>query len=192
MLTINKTIQELIDSIKKDILTAPDKLEKFSNAFEDEFPLENADCRSGAEALIWALMEGPLVLYALGKNGSAIIELHGILETFSAREIASLFPTSTRETIRTRIIRRCNLEDLAIILRDLGRWDKDDIKFVEKLNKLRNGIAHKNPELISNTVCSGKRISMLDIDSKMADVDCIPLIIRTIRLLLKMAMFNPK
>lgn len=188
LLTINKTIQELIYLIKNDIPTAQDKLEKFINAFEDEFPLENAHCRGGAEALTWALMDGPLVLYALGRNGSAIIELHSILEAFSAREIVSLFPTPIRETIKTRVIRRCTLEDLAIILCDFGIWDKNDIKFVEKLNKLRNGITHKNPKLISNTVCSGKMISILDIDSKMADVNCIPLIVRTIHLLFKMAM----
>jgi len=188
LLTINKTIQELIDSIKNDIPNAQDKLKKFVNAFEDEFPLENTHNRGSAEALTWALMGGPLVLYALGKNGSAIIELHGILEAFSAREIDGLFPTPIRETIKSRVIRRCTLEDLALILRDLGIWDEEDVKFVEKLKKLRNGVAHKNPKLVSNTVYSGKEISMLDIDSIMADIDCIPLTIRTIHLLHKLAM----
>lgn len=192
LLTINKTIQELIDSIKNDMPTTQDKLEKFVNAFEEEFPLENAPYRGSAEALTWALMDGPLVLYGLGKNGSAIIELYGILETFSGRDIVSLFPTPIRETIETRIIRRCNLGDLAIILCDLRIWDKDDVRFVEKLGKIRNGVAHKNPKLISNSVCSGKRISRLDIDSRMADVNCIPLIIRTIHLLHKLAMAKRK
>lgn len=187
-LAIRKTVQDLINSINNNILDAQDKLEKFIDAFEDEFPSENSYTRWQAEALTWALMDGPLVLYALGRNGSAIIELYGVLEAFAARDIVSLFPTPMRKAIESRIIRRCTLEDLALILRDLGIWDKEDIKFVEKLKKLRNGVAHKNPKLVSNTVYSGKEISMLDIDSIMADIDCIPLTIRTIHLLHKLAM----
>lgn len=187
-LTIEKTIRDLIDSITNNVPNAQDKLEKFADAFENEFSSENPPIRGGAEALTWALMNGPLVLYALGRNGSAIIEVHGILEAFAARDIANLFPTPMRKTIKARVIRRCTLGDLALILHDLGIWNEEDVIFVEKLKTLRNGVAHKNPKLISNTVCSGKEISMLDIDSIMVNVDCITLIIRAIRLLHKMAM----
>lgn len=187
-LAIKKTIRDLIDSIKNDVPKAQGKLEKFVDAFEDKFPSKNPLNRASAEALTWALMDGPLTLYALNMNGSAIIELHGILEAFAARDIANLFPPPMRNTIKSRVIRRCTLEDLALILRDLGIWNDEDVKFVEKLKKLRNGVAHKNPKLISNTVLSGKEISMLDIDSLMVNVDCIPLIIKTIHLLHKMSM----
>ena len=188
LLIIEKTIQNLVDSIKNNIPSAQDKLEKFVDVFEDEFPSEDSYARAGVEELTWALMDGPLVLYALGRNGSAIIKLHGIVEAFAARDIVSFFPAPIKETIESRVIRRCSLEDLALILHDLGIWDEEDVKFVEKLKKLRNGVAHKNPKLISNAVYSGKKISMLDIDSIMANVDCVPLIIRTIHLLHKMVM----
>ena len=120
LLTIEKTIQNLVDSIKNNIPSAQDKLEKFVDVFEDEFPSEDSYARAGVEELTWALMDGPLVLYALGRNGSAIIELHGIVEAFAARDIVSFFPAPMKETIESRVIRRCSLEDLALILQDLG------------------------------------------------------------------------
>jgi hypothetical protein len=187
-LSINKTIEDLLSSLENIIPSERDKLKKFVSSFKEEFPLENTQNRGSAEALTWALMDGPLLLYALGKNGSAIVELHGILEMFATRKIVAFLPPPLKETIKSRVIKRCTSEDLALILCGLGIWSKEDVKFVEKLKKLRNGFAHKNPKLISNAVCSGKEISMLDIDSVMGDINCVPLIVKTIKLLLKMVL----
>lgn len=189
-LKINEMIEELISSIEDISSNTRDKLDKFVDAFEDEFPWNKQYDRGGADAIIWSLMDSPLILFALDMNGSAIIELHGLLEVFSARKIVNLIPDTIRETIESRVIKRCTLGDLALILCDLKIWNKEDLKFVEKLKKLRNGVAHKNPKLISNAVRSGKEISILDIDPTMANVDCIPLIIKTIRLLWKIFIAN--
>lgn len=188
--TINKTIEDLIGSIENNLQTARYRLNNFVDAFKEEFPSDKPHDRATAEALTWALMDGPLLLYALDMNGSAIIELHGILEAFAGKDIVHILPANLKEAIESKVIRHCKLLDLALIIRDLGIWNKEDVKFIEKLQKLRNGVAHKNPKLISNVVCSGKEVSMLDIDSVMTDVNCIPLIIRTIKLLHKMASAN--
>lgn len=64
---------------------------------------------------------------------------------------------------------------------DLGIWDESDVKFATKLHRIRNGVAHKNPRVISKEVCSGKKIHIVDIDSTMTNVDVIPLMLGTIR-----------
>lgn len=74
-----------------------------------------------------------------------------------------------------------------MILQNLGIFDEEDIKFAEKLTALRNGLAHKNPRRISNMLLSGKKISVLDIDSVMSKHDCVTLIIKTIHLMVKMS-----
>jgi hypothetical protein len=180
LLSIDKTVKELLLSIESDLPVAQRRLAKFIEAFNKEFPLDiKLEDRGRAEAIAWALMNVPLLLYALNMNGSAIIELHGILERFALREIV------IHLGVPFRIFERHHLPELALILRDLKIFDKEDVKFSKKLNRLRNGLAHKNPRVISNVVYSGKKISVLDIDSVMTKFDCTPLIIRTIHLLVK-------
>lgn len=163
-----------------------EKFNDFIEIFNKEFPLDNLEERGGAEALTWALMGGPLALYGLGMNGAAIIELHGIAERFALRETINNLTIQSKKSTVINLIERHTLSDFASILFDLDIFDKDDLKFILKLRKLRNGLAHKNPTIISNVVCSGKEISFLDIDSVITNVDCAPLIIKTIRLLMKM------
>lgn len=87
LLLLNKTIKEIISSIENNLSAAHSRLDRFVDAFDKKFPLDTKPKDRGrAEAITWALMNGRLVLYALGINGSAIIELHGILERFVLRE----------------------------------------------------------------------------------------------------------
>lgn len=194
-LSISATINEISESLEKNLPYARSRLDNFIIAFENEFPKgqdkESMKQRGAAEALTWALMGGPLTLYALNMNGPAIVDLHGVLERFVIREVSKHLSSSKEGAIvLSRIIERRTLPDLAQILLDLQIWDKEDVKFTKRLNTLRNGAAHKNPKTISNVVCSGRKISMLDVDSVMTDVDYIPLIISTIHLLMKMFQFQ--
>lgn len=188
LFSINKTIEELLSSIENNIPVAQFRLDQFIDAFDKGFPWDTKpEDRGRAEAITWALMDGPLVLYALNMNSSAIIELHSIIERFVLRETIKHLVVPSKRSPTFRILERRALPDLALILCDLGILDKKDVKFAKELNKLRNGLAHKNPKIISNMVYSGKKISVLDIDSVMTRVDCIPLIIRSIHLLVKMS-----
>jgi len=188
ILSINRTIEELISSIEASSTIAHTRLDNFVQAYTTEFPLEPLlEDRGRADALTWALMDGPLVLYAIGMNGSAIIELHGILERFVLRETVNHLADPSKRSPTYRVLKRRTLSDLASMLCDLEVFDREDVKFAEKLNALRNGLAHKNPEVISKLLFSGKEISFLDIDSAIGKFDCVPLIVGTIRLLVRMS-----
>lgn len=163
--SINKILEELTISIEENLPGVDEKFNEFTKFFNKEFPLDNLEERGGAEALTWALMDGPLALYGLGMNGAAIIELHGIAERFALRESINNIIIQSKKSTIINIIERHTLSDFASILFDLDIFDKDDLKFIKKLGKLRNGLAHKNPKIVSNVVCSGKEISFLDIDS---------------------------
>ena len=187
LLTINGTIEELIISIENNLPGMNNKFREFIEIFDREFPSDNPEVRGGAEAITWALMGAPLILYGLGMNGAAIIELHGIVERLALRETVNNIASISKKSIVTDVMERCTLSDFTSILFDLEILDKDDLKFSKKLSRIRNGLAHKNPEIISNVAYSGKKISFLDIDSVINNYDCIPFIIKSIRLLVKMA-----
>lgn len=181
-LSIVGTVEELLLDLESRQPSAKLKLNKFVEAFNKKFPSNTKlQDRGRADAITWALMDSPLLLYALNMNGSAIIELHGIVESFALRE------TVNHLRVSWRIFQHHHLPDLVSVLFDLAIFDKEDVKFAEKLNRIRNGLAHKNPKAISNALCSGKTISVLDTDSVMTKFDIIPLLIGTISILVKMS-----
>jgi len=192
-ISIEKTIDELIVSLEKELPEGRIRLKKFIDFFKKKFPLEqNPERRGRADAITWALMDVPLILYGLNKNGSAIIELHGILERFVLRETVYLIRGSLEEGILTRVFERFTLPELVEILYNLKKMEKADVKFAKKLTRIRNGLAHKNPRIISNIVLSGKEISVLDIDTVMTKFDCVPLLINAIDFLVRLSAFTKK
>jgi len=183
--SISATVEEVASFIEHSLPTVRNRLKAFVKVFNREF--RDVRERSGAGALTWALMGVPLTFYALKMNGPTIIELHGILERFAMRDVAPHLAKPRRGHVIGKLIERRGLPDFALIYSDLGIWDENDVKFAGKLHRIRNGVAHKNPQVISKEVCSGKKISMLDIDFTMTKVDVVPFILRTIRLLMKLS-----
>ena len=164
------------------------RLTRFMKEFNTVFPKDQAlESRVRAEALTWALMDVPLFLYAVGLNGAAITELHSILERLTIRELAEHLSSPRKKETINRIIERYALLDLVQILAEMELIEKEQVKYVKKLSKLRNGIAHKNPLVISNALLSGKRISFLDIDATISKVECVPLLIEGIRYLVRLS-----
>jgi len=187
ILSIEKTVDEISSNLLGNLPKAKHKLNRFINAFNIRFPDSSPAERGGAEALTWALMDVPLTLFALGFNGSVIVELHSILERFSIRETIKHTTRPSKKLLMTRIFEHSTLQDLAPVLVELGYFEKKDLKFVKRLGMLRNGVAHKNSRIISNVLVEGRTISFLDIDSVMSNFDSLPLIIETINLLYKMS-----
>jgi len=183
--SISAIVEEVASSIENSLPTVRSRLKVFVKAFDREF--YDLYERGAAVELSWALMDAPLTLYALGMNGPAIVELHGILERFAMRDVTRHLAKSQRRHALRKLIERSGLPDLALACSDLGIWDESDVKFVTKLHRLRNGVAHKNPRVISKEICSGKKIHIVDIDSTITNVDVIPFILRTIRLLIKLS-----
>jgi hypothetical protein len=196
-LTVNGTIsiKKTVDEISSDLLVslpkAKRRLNRFVIAFNKRFRVSSPFERGTAEAITWALMGAPLALFALGFNGSVVVELYSILERFSIRETIRHTTIPAKRPLVTRIFEHSTLQDFAPLLVELGYFEKKDLKFVEKLSKLRNGVAHKNPRIISNVVVDGREIPFLDIDTIMNKFDSLPLILETISLLSKMAKAKP-
>lgn len=95
-------------------------------------------------ALAWFL-ESPVLLYALGHNGPAIVELHSWLERFALREIPKRLAQNpaAREEIAALVARK-TLGECADMLERLGLWTDSDIIFVRRLKKIRDALGHKN------------------------------------------------
>jgi len=185
---LEETIREIKDFFENGLPVVKDKLSRFVEEFDKEFSLEeDAYYRGAAEALTWALLKSPILLYTIGMNGSAITELYSILERLTLRETSHQLASKERFENVYKLVERYTLLDLVSVLVDINLMDKDDFKFTKKLNSLRNGVAHKNPKVISKTILSGKKISFLDIDKAMEKVDCVPLIIRSINFLMKLS-----
>jgi len=130
-------------------------------------------------------LDSSLILYALGRNGAAIVELHSVLERQAIEKLAKLILLPEKIDIGRRTLDRLTLKDLASMLQDCGILNKDDIKFVEKISKLRNGLAHRNPTGISNAMLSGQALLEVEIDSVLSELDYISYTIAAIRFLIK-------
>jgi hypothetical protein len=165
-----------------------ERMKNLLKAIDKEFPKtskEKVAQRVGIETLIWALLGGPILLFSLGLNGSVIIEIQGILERLSIRDITNFL--SRRDPHNKDIIRglieRKSLVDLATILNKIGAWDSEDLAWTKKISTLRNAAAHKNPRKIGIT-------SFLDVDASLAKIDVIPHIIMSIHLLNKLSLYS--
>jgi hypothetical protein len=92
------------------------------------------------------------------------------------------------EKIKTglKLIERLTLPDISLMLRDCDLLDNEDVKFAQKLNKIRNGLAHRNTKVISNAVYSGRELSDVAIDFVMEEVNFIPFAVGAVKLLVKL------
>ncbi len=183
-------IEETSQEIRKWIMAVSDeakqRLDAYLKNFNEEFPRSDPLLYGASNALTWGLMGQPLALFAIGLNGPAIIELHSILETFSTRAVIHQLKIADEQATLQETIQFLPLPKVASILLDMSIWNSEDVKFANRLSRLRNGLAHKNQKTISNVVLSGKTIPLLDIDNVMTKVDLIPFLIGTTKLLIKL------
>jgi hypothetical protein len=73
------------------------------------------------------------------------------------------------------MIDNSNLVKYVDILRDAGICDREDVIFAEKLTAIRNGIAHRKPQKVANTL--GIRFRMVDLYTGSSNVSAAPLIV---------------
>ncbi len=137
-------------------------------------------------AVVGIFLHSTLLLFAVGLNGSAIIELHSVLERIAVIQTAKYLAIPSKRTMLSDMIERFTLPDLASMLKDLGVLDKRDLEYTRQLSALRNGIAHKNPKVISNKLLSGQGLSFIDIDEVLSQVDCVPQLIGAVRFFIRL------
>lgn len=129
----------------------------------------------------------PLLLFFVGQNSAALVELHGMLE----RQVLQTVPVLlSRNKLGAKIIgtitERRNLAEWGDVLRKLDVWTEDDVRFIRKLATIRNGIVHKNAKLISKHLNGGKPLEMYQIDFILDQMDCIPFFLRVLDLQAKL------
>ncbi len=187
-------LQPFIESGLLGIQARLDKLvEALNQEFSSSISIENHSeqevdryfGQTKAYALIKLKLDGSILLYSLGRNGAALIELHAVMERECVEAVATRVIQPEMTEIGLKLIERLTLPDLSVVLRDCGVADDKDVKFAQNLNKLRNGLAHRNTKVISKAVCSGKEIPEADIDFVMQDVDYISFVLGATNFLVK-------
>lgn len=174
MLTIDEISHEISNRIGVCKIESENKIDEFVKTFNEKYPQSNPRIQGMATALTWSLLDTPIILYALGLNGQAIIELYSKLERWTIRDFVNQVAKDEYKDIVLDIVEKTSTENIARKMLGLKRLEASDVKFLEKLLAIRNGAAHKNPGKISNLFCSGKKIHPVEIDTELNKVDCLP------------------
>jgi hypothetical protein len=192
-------LKPLIEDSLSDIQV---RLDNLVNALEQEFPtsysvenqseeeIEKFMRRTKAATIVKHYVDSALILYALGRNGAALIDLHAAIERQSIETLAEQIFLPEKRGIGLTLLERKTLKEFSGMLQDCNLINDEDVKYAEKLNKLRNGLAHRNTKVTSNSVFSGRELLEVDIDSVMSDVDYIPYMIGAINFLIKIMEWN--
>ncbi len=152
-----------------------------------KFPKEGeqtAYAAGATEGITWVLLDQPVLLYSIGLNGPAMVELCSVFEWWA--KVSVMRHLNLSGSTLKRIFDFESLPDLCDILKEKGILDDKDVLFTRKLSSLRNGVVHKNERTVSNAVLSGRKIGPTDIDSELRKMDILPYIMETTRIMTKM------
>jgi hypothetical protein len=173
------------DEIKRDLPKTQKRFDSFERQFDERFPRSSSD-RNRAFGLAW-LMEAPLTLLILGHNSAAIVELHAWLERFTLLELSKrLGKDEVARDIIWELIKRRTLSEVTDIVILLGLWDQSDKAFISRLKNIRDGVAHKNFELLSKHIGGGKSLGADEATKLINRMDCVPYFLTTMELIMKL------
>lgn len=183
-----KRLDFIQQDIYKNIKSGEQRFDDLYFAIEENFPMPTTD-RGFVDAVLVAAFDTTLELLFLGKNTSFFVELQGVLERFCYNALRDILPIDMKnsQVIISQMMDKKTLKDFSPYLRTLGIWNDKDVKFAERLTQIRNGIAHKNIGLVSKYLGDGKQKHFLSIESVTSKVDCIPYLIDTLKLIIKVS-----
>jgi hypothetical protein len=184
---LNDRVEETIQYLSACVPDAQKRLSSFVEAFNIEFPEEDPLQRGRAEIIPFAVLDVPLALYAAGFFGPSIIEIYSVLEQISLYFLLSFLVDDNKWKIKKALptMRKLFLTDYAKLLFKLGKLSEDNKIFSVHLRDMRNAIAHKNADKISNYLYSGRDLYLFDVDDVISkELDCIPYLINGIKYLL--------
>jgi hypothetical protein len=186
LLEITKTIENSIKPGKK-------RFEKLEKIIDEQFGIDTPQ-RGALDGLCYFLMDSAFELYFIGNNSALFIELQGLLERFCIDRSADFIAVNDEaKKILLDSFSKKTLNDIAEYFKTISMWSDDDVKFARKLTHIRNGIAHKNIELVSKHLSDGKQTIFYSIDDITKKADAIPYIIHTMLLILRVLdMDKPK
>ena len=112
--------------------------------------------------------------------------MQGLLERFCLNALIDLIPINeiTKEIVNDGFGKK-TLKDISPYFKILDTWNENDVKFALKLTQIRNGIAHKNGNMVSKYLGDGKQSHPESIHELTAKTDVIPFILSTMDLILK-------
>lgn len=184
---IGNFLKSISVNIENSIGDGNKRFQTFESAFQKRF-LEGSQIRATCEVLTWVMLDTPMELYYIGNSSAVFVELHGFLERMALIELSKrIAKDEMSKKIISKLTERKTLVEISDGFVELGIWNDEDIKFVKKLSNVRNGIVHKNIKLVSKYLSDGKSTYIGQIDEITKKVDCIPYILNTLELLVKLS-----
>jgi hypothetical protein len=185
---LDKRLQSISGNIELALLNKEEKIKKLIYAIDCKFP-PSTSIRGLYDGISTIVFDTAYALYLLNNNSALIIELHGILERFCINALRDILPIDdVSKSIISELLDKKTLKDIAKHFETLSVWTSDDVEFSYELTKLRNGIAHKNAELVSRsklTLSDGQSRHPESIHQIMHDTECSSFIARTAELIIK-------
>jgi hypothetical protein len=158
----------------------------------------------GAERLHFEF-DRALINYAFGMESSCLVEIYGLLE---ARLLESLREEFKTIKISSRLykylaeqshlfdmeyfFRRMKASEIANILKKIGAINKENYKFIVYLETLRDALAHKNLQRLSQFNLGKKHVHLATIDTGKVDFNTKDIFLRAIRFELESASIKDK
>jgi len=187
---IENIIAEIVTYLENVLSKTKQKLKEFIEIFNKKYPIkDNPRKRGEYEALTWVMMKEPLILHAIGMNGSAVIELYSVLERFAVREVENIVKTPKKSSTLSKTIERYNLVRSTRILKECGILENSDLQLANNLSRLRNAAAHKNPKKIPN-ILKSEDLSWLDVTNVLSKVNCVPLMMESLNFVYKLYKYS--
>lgn len=187
-LAIDKRMYAISDNIEKALKQKDKKIRNLLNAINAKFPEKSIE-RGLYDGFSAMSMDTAYSLYLMNNNAALIVELQGILERYCNNALCDILPIDNNaKSIIVEGFDKKTLKDFAPYMQMLSVWDETDKDFALKLTELRNGIAHKNAEVVSrNKLISsnGQSRHPESIHAIMAKVDCAEFIVKTVNLMIK-------
>ena len=187
-LKVHERLNSIASDIKKSLNDKNTKITKLTSEIDKKYPSQSVS-RGLFDAFSAMSLDTAYSLYLLNNNSALILELQGVLERFCINALNDMLPINdVAKSIITDAFDKKTLKDVANYFKDWGLWNEDDVRFALEITKLRNGIAHKNAELVSRSKLvksNGQYRHPESIHSLMSKVDCSEYIVRTMELIIK-------
>ena len=184
---IQNRLKEVLETIEKSIEPGKKRFQNLQKQLDIVFPPKSVK-RGAADGLTYFLFDSAFELYFIGNNSALFIELQGLLERFCLNKACDFIAVDDiAKSILEDAFSKKTLNDVAQYFKTISLWTEDDVRFAKKLTHIRNGIAHKNGELVSKHLGDGQKKLLTSIDEITKKADAIPYILTTIELIIKIA-----
>lgn len=189
-MNISDRLYAISDDIERALKHKDKKIEILVDAIDKKYPPRSV-IRGLYDGFSAMVLDTVYSLYLLNNNSALVVELQGILERFCLNALTDILPIDdVAKSIIDNAFDKNTLKDVASYFEKYNLWDKNDVEFALELTKLRNGIAHKNAELVSRSKLvnsNGQIRHMESIHTIMRKVNCTDYIVRTMDLIIKVS-----